>query len=241
MSNLRTIILHLSIFKFTCLVICIVWMFLTYKRTFSAFTYSCNLAVVASWSQRGSSAPGAEIPPWQPPSGALGRSALAEWSRCTRTRGAGHPTPTTGTWVQDTCRGLKRVLDAGDLGYPVWGLFRSEGVRPAGTACPHGGRRPGCLRGCRYSDPGRGLGSPGWSHQRAGRQFWSFSISPWRLDSGGLQSLTKTNASSLASAHLCRASEPGQRSLFRSQTHMFSVSSQEHSGWTDEQMYAIQK
>lgn len=156
-------------------------------------THSYNLEVVASWSRRGSSAPRAEIPPWQLPSGAQGRSVLAAWSWCKRMRGAGLPTPTMDTWVPDTCRESKQVLDAGDLGYPVWELFLSEVARPVGTGCPHGDMTPGCQRGCRCLDPGRGLGFPGWSHQRVERQFESFLIFPSQLRSGGVQSLAKTN------------------------------------------------
>lgn len=140
-------------------------------------------------------------------------------------RGAAPPTPTMDTWVPDTCRELKQVLDAGDLGYPVWGLILSEVARPAGTGCQHGDMTPGCQQGCRCSDPGRGLGFPGWSHRRAERQFESFLISPSRLRSGGGQNLTKLTWS-FEGAHLCRASKRRQRSLKESQTHVFLIFSQ---------------
>lgn len=191
-------------------------------------TYSCNQAALASWSQRGSSAPGAKILPWQPPSGAPGKSVSAAWNRCMQTRGAGHLKLIIDTWVQDTWRGLplgavKRVLGDGDLGYSAWGLFQSEVVRPAEMECPHGGRRLGCPLGCHCWDRGRGLGCPGLSHRQAGRRFWSFSISPWWLHEGRLQSLKETNVQRFAGAHLCRASARLERSLFHSQTHLLFV------------------
>lgn len=150
-------------------------------------TYSYNLAVVASWSQRGSSAPGAESLPWQPPSDVLGRSVTAAWNRCMRTQGVVHPTPIMGTLVQDTCRewlpeAATQVQDEGDLRYYASGLFPYEVARRAEEEeYLRGGRRPGCPLGCRCSGRVRGLVRPGWCHQREGRQFWSFLISPWWL------------------------------------------------------------
>lgn len=214
-------IYQLTVIKFL-MIMSIYYIQLMFKQ--HAHTYSCNRANVGSWSQRGSSAPGAEIPPRRPPSGAPGRSAQAARSRCMQTQGADSRARTGGTWVPDTGRELRPVLDVGGSKCRVSGLFQSEVAWREETGCPHGDRRSGCPPDCRSW----GLDSPGYSHLRAEHRFWSFLISPSLFESVKDTQKSPENKPtwSFAAAHLCRASQ--RRS--RSQTHAFPLSCYKGSG-----------